>query len=127
MQGTMKIRVNSEECSGCHLCEMLCSVQHLGVVNINRSAIHIQKDDLETGACQPIVCRQCENMPCMGKNSENSAEYRVRFIWEQALSGSCPLEALFQWANEVYHCDLCGGEPQCVRVCSTGAIEIEYD
>jgi Fe-S-cluster-containing hydrogenase component 2 len=106
---------------------MACSIHHLGVVNINRSAIHIQKDDLETGACQPVACRQCENMPCMGKNNENSAEYRVRFIWEKALSGSCPFEALFQWENEVYHCDLCRGEPQCVRVCSTEAIEIEYD
>ena len=123
----MKIRVNSEKCSGCHLCEMVCSIHHLGVVNINRSAIHIQKDDLETGACQPVACRQCENMPCMGKNNENSAEYRLRFIWEQALSETCPFTALFHWKDEVYHCDLCGGEPQCVRVCSTGAIEVEYD
>jgi len=106
---------------------MACSIHHLGVVNINRSAIQIQKDDLETGACQPVACRQCENMSCMGKNNENSAEYRLRFIWEQALSDACPFMALFQWENEVYHCDLCGGEPQCVRVCSTGAIEIEYD
>ena len=33
----------------------------------------------------------------------------------------------YRWEDDLYHCDLCGGEPQCVRVCSTGAIEIEYD
>lgn len=114
-------------CSGCHLCEMVCSIHHLGVVNTNRSVIHIQKDDLETGACQPIVCRQCEKMPCIAKDNQNSAEYRARFIWEQALSDACPFKALFHWNDEVYHCDLCGGEPRCVSVCSTGAIEVEYD
>jgi carbon-monoxide dehydrogenase iron sulfur subunit len=106
---------------------MACSIYHLGLVNINRSAIYIRKDDLKTGACQPIVCRQCENMPCLGENDHNRAEYRAQFIWEPALSEACPFMALFQWRDEVYHCDLCGGEPQCVTVCSTGAIEIEYE
>jgi carbon-monoxide dehydrogenase iron sulfur subunit len=127
MQGTMKIGINSEKCSGCHLCEMACSIHHLGVVNINRSAIRIRKDDLGTAACQPIVCRHCENMPCMGQNNRNSEEYRLRFVWEKALSDACPFKAVFQWGDEAYHCDLCEGEPQCVRVCSTGAIEIDYD
>ena len=95
MQGTMKIRVNSEKCSGCHLCEMACSIHHLGVVNINRSAIHIQKDDLETGACQPVACRQCENMPCMGKNNQNSAEYRLHFIWDKHFRVHAPLRRYF--------------------------------
>jgi aldehyde:ferredoxin oxidoreductase len=127
LQGRMKIRVNSKKCSGCHLCEMACSIYHLGLVNINRSAIHIRKDDLETGACQAIVCRQCEKMPCIGENDQNRAEYRARFIWERALSDACPFMALFHWRDEVYHCDLCGGEPRCVMLCSTGALEVNYD
>jgi ferredoxin len=73
------------------------------------------------------VCRQCEKMPCMEKKDQDLAGYRARFIWEPSLSHACPFGALFHFENEVYHCDLCGGEPRCVRLCSTGAIEIDHD
>jgi hypothetical protein len=51
----------------------------------------------------------CVKIACMAKNNQNSAEYRDRFIWEQALSEACPFMALFSWKHEVYHCNLCGG------------------
>ena len=125
MEKTMRIKVTSEKCSGCHLCEMICSIHHLGVVNINRSGIHIRKDDLKTGYCQPVVCRHCKKMVCLGENQQDARERKTRFIWELALYDSCPFDALFQWKSEVYHCDLCGGEPECVKICSSGAIEID--
>ena len=120
----MKITVDPEKCSGCHLCEMACSIHHLGVVNTGRSAIRIFKDDLKTGECKPLVCRQCKKMLCMDGDLPGHEEYRSRFIWEEALSESCPFNGLFQWNDEVYHCDLCGGEVRCVQVCSTGAIRV---
>ncbi len=46
----IRLKINPKKCSGCRLCEMACSIQHLGVVNTGRSAIRIYKDDLETGA-----------------------------------------------------------------------------
>ena len=53
----MRIKVDPKKCSGCHLCEMVCSLYHLGVINIERSAIRIQKDDLETSLNTPVLCR----------------------------------------------------------------------
>ena len=50
--------------------------------------------------------------------------YRFRFIWEKSFSESCPFHALVQWNDDIDHCDLCGGQAQCVRVCSTGAVQI---
>jgi len=58
----MRIKVDEERCSGCHLCEMVCSLFHLGMMNTERSAIRIQKDDLDTSLNLPILCHQCKEM-----------------------------------------------------------------
>jgi Fe-S-cluster-containing hydrogenase component 2 len=120
----IRLKINPEKCSGCHLCEMACSIYHLGVVNTDRSAIRVLKDDLETGECKPVVCIQCKKMLCMDREQPDPEAYHSRFIWEKSLSKSCPFDALVQWKDEVYHCNLCGGSPQCVKLCSTGAIRI---
>ena len=121
---SIRIKINPEKCSGCRLCEMACSIHHLGVVNTGRSAIRIFKDDLETGACKLMVCIQCKRMLCMDDDHPDQESYRTRFIWEKSFAGSCPFDALVKWNDDIYHCDLCGGHPQCVTVCSTGAIQI---
>jgi Fe-S-cluster-containing hydrogenase component 2 len=120
----VRLKIDTEKCSGCRLCEMACSIHHLGVVNIRRSAIKVLKDDLKTGACQPVVCRQCKKMLCMDDDQPDTDPYRSRFVWESSFSTSCPFDALGLWNDEVYHCDLCGGDPRCVSLCSTGAIRI---
>ena len=61
----MRIKVNKEKCSGCHLCETMCSLFHLGVVNAEKSAVRIEKDDLDTSLNSPVVCRQCKKMKCL--------------------------------------------------------------
>jgi carbon-monoxide dehydrogenase iron sulfur subunit len=120
----MRIKIDAEKCSGCRLCEMACSIHQLGVVNTHRAAIKVLKDDLKTGACKPVVCRQCKKMPCMDDDEPDAESYRIRFVWETSFVASCPFDALGMWNDEVYHCDLCGGDPRCVRLCSTGAIRI---
>ena len=118
----IRLKIEPEKCSGCRLCEMACSIQHHGVVNKGRSAIRVFKDDLATGACKPVVCRQCKKMVCMEDGHSDPESYRGWFVWEKSFSESCPFGALVQWNDDVYHCDLCGGKVQCVSVCSTGAI-----
>jgi Fe-S-cluster-containing hydrogenase component 2 len=118
----MKIKVNKDKCSGCRLCETLCSLFHLGAVNTEKSAIRIEKDDLDTSMNTPFVCRQCKSMKCLeGEKGAPDAE-RDKFIWPARRSGKCPFHALKVFKNKSYHCDLCGGAPQCVKVCTTGAL-----
>jgi anaerobic carbon-monoxide dehydrogenase iron sulfur subunit len=120
----MRIKVNKEKCSGCHLCETLCSLFHLGVVNTEKSAIHIEKDDLNTSLTSPFICLQCKNMICLkGENVDPEVE-RKKFIWPQERSSTCPFQALHAFRGKAYHCDLCGGDPQCVKVCTTGALSL---
>ena len=120
----MKIKIDKEKCSGCRLCEMVCSMFHLAVINTEKSAIRIKKDDLETSLNQPVLCRHCKQMTCIeGEQVKASAE-RKKFVWERSRAEHCPFHALPCSGQNAYHCDLCGGNPQCVRVCTTGAIAI---
>ena len=61
----MKIKIEKNKCTGCHLCEIACSLFNLGVINTEKSAIRIQKDDLNTSMNQPLICRQCKEMKCL--------------------------------------------------------------
>ncbi|HVN23659.1 MAG TPA: hypothetical protein VMT71_06790 [Syntrophorhabdales bacterium] len=118
----MKIKVEKEKCSGCHLCEMVCSLFHLGVLNIEKSAIRIEKDDLGTSLNTPVVCRQCKKMKCLaGENIDEPSE-KKKFLWDKQRVKACPFKALPSFQETAYHCDLCGGDPQCTKVCTPAAI-----
>jgi Fe-S-cluster-containing hydrogenase component 2 len=120
----MRIKVDPKKCSGCHLCEMVCSLYHLGVINIERSAIRIQKDDLETSLNTPVLCRQCKEMKCLQGEEEIKDLEKKKFIWGRIRAEHCPFNALSVLGEDAYHCDLCGGKPQCTKVCTPNAITV---
>jgi len=118
----MKIKVERQKCSGCHLCEMVCSLVHLGVVNVERSAIRIDKDDLGSSLNTPVVCGQCKKMVCLSGEQVDAAAEKRRFLWPEIRAGRCSFHALALFGDNAYHCDLCEGDPQCVKVCTPGAL-----
>jgi carbon-monoxide dehydrogenase iron sulfur subunit len=118
----MKIEVDRKKCTGCHLCELVCSLFHLSVMNPEKSAIRILKNDLDTSMSKPLVCRQCKEMKCLEGEDVVAASEKKRFVWNKERAERCPFHALGMHGDCAYHCDLCGGRPQCVRVCTTGAI-----
>lgn len=120
----MRIKVDSPKCSGCHLCEMVCSLFHLGIIHTERSAIRIQKDDLDTSLNSPSLCRQCKRMKCLDGEEEASAQERRKFIWDAERARRCPFNALTVFNGHAYHCDLCLGNPQCIKVCTPGALTL---
>ena len=118
----MRINVDPEKCSGCRLCEMACSLRHLGVINVEKSAISIEKDDLESSLNTPILCRQCKKMKCLEGEEVAEAPERKTFVWIKERAERCPFHALPVFDEKAYHCDLCRGAPQCIDVCTTKAI-----
>ncbi len=118
----MRIQIDREKCSGCHLCEMVCSLHHLGVINVEKSAIRIHKRDLEDSLHTPVLCRQCKEMKCLNGEEGSEPLARKAFLWDRARAERCPFNALSVMGNEAYHCDFCDGDPQCVKVCTPGAI-----
>jgi anaerobic carbon-monoxide dehydrogenase iron sulfur subunit len=120
----MRIKVDKLKCSGCHLCEMVCSLFHLGCINPEKSAIRVAKDDLGSRIHTPSVCRQCNKMTCLDAEELNQREEKRKFVWEVARSERCPFKALPVLEGHAYHCDLCHGKPRCVEVCTPGALTV---
>jgi carbon-monoxide dehydrogenase iron sulfur subunit len=120
----MKIRVDKTKCTGCRLCEVVCSLFHSGKINAEKSAIRILKDDLDTSTNVPVLCRQCKEMTCLSGENVVEREERSKFIWDHRRVHRCPFNAIRAFGHQAFHCDLCGGTPQCVKVCTVKAIAV---
>ena len=123
-----------EKCTGCRLCELVCSVKHTGVNNPTRSRIHIIKWPME-GFELPMFCQQCEEAPCISVCPQN-ALYRdpnkgcVALSYDLCIGCkmcviACPFGGMGidTVARQVIKCDLCDGDPACVRFCDSGALQ----
>ena len=97
----MRISVNPKKCTGCHLCELVCSLFHLGVINPEKSAIRIQKDDLHTSMNTPLVCRQCKEMKCLDGEDVVEKLEQEQFLWKIARAGRCPFNSLNVLIKEI--------------------------
>ena len=128
------IAVDASVCTGCRICEMVCSIKHEGVVNPARSRIHVFQHE-KVLLDVPVVCRQCKPAPCAAAcpvNAINRDEKLGREVIDYDLCISCemcvpacPFGAMrFDTpASKVINCDLCDGDPECVKFCSTKAIQ----
>ncbi len=109
-----------------------------------RSALVRVESNREMGLNKPVshidyphVCRQCEPAPCAdacpaGAFDTNEAlsipviDQEVCTGCEECL-GACPHGMVLMDAEtgKAGKCDLCGGEPLCVRYCPEGALVFE--
>ncbi len=131
--GDKVLRIDYEKCTGCRLCELVCSVKHDHVSNPERSRIRVIKWEAE-GVYIPMTCQQCEDAPCVNACpakalTRNQEMGRVEIDYDVCIGcrtcvSVCPFGAMnFVAADRrVIKCDLCDGDPQCVRFCEVEAI-----
>ena len=122
-----------EKCTGCRICELVCSVKHEGVSNPSRSRIKVIKWESE-GRYVPMSCQQCESAPCLlicpvKAISREESLNRVNVNYDVCIGcrmcvAICPFGAMgFDvLAKKVMKCDLCDGDPQCARFCDVHAV-----
>jgi Fe-S-cluster-containing dehydrogenase component len=91
----------------------------------------------EEDLIKPIVCRQCVNPLCMqncpAKAINRDAKTGIVNINESLCLGcracvdACPFGAISidPKTSKPIKCDLCGGEPACIKVCSKKAVTYE--
>jgi carbon-monoxide dehydrogenase iron sulfur subunit len=125
--------VDHAKCTGCRLCEMACSVKHTGANNPARSRIHVVKWPLE-GFELPMLCQQCEDAPCIAvcpvdALSQDPILGRVALNYDLCIGcklcvAACPFGGMGidTAVRRVIKCDLCDGDPICVRFCDPGAL-----
>ena len=128
------LMIDYEKCTGCRLCEQVCPVKHEGVTNPARSRIKVVKWE-EEGLYVPMTCQQCESAPCqvicpVQAISRNDHRGEVKVDYDKCIGcrmciAVCPFGAMsFDVLGEkVIKCDLCGGDPVCVKFCETQAIQ----
>ena len=127
------IEVIPENCSGCRLCEMACSFHHEQECSTTGSRIKILQGR-EWAFDFPLLCIQCAEAPCIescpvGALSRDKQTGMV-LLDAKACTGcelcidACPLHALALDTSKdiVFKCDLCGGDPECVKWCTREAL-----
>lgn len=130
-----KIVIDYNKCTGCRACEMVCSLNKWGECNSERSCIrNIRTEEGGINTTIPVVCQQCENPFCeavcpveaISRDPITSALIvnRDKCIGCRLCVYSCPFGGANVDVERGYmnKCDLCGGDPNCVKMCSKEAI-----
>lgn len=136
-QPEFQIKSNFDLCTGCGMCQLECSFHLLGAYNPNRSLLRIETRT-ENLYHFPIICNQCENAYCANvcpvKAIQRNKETGALIVDHEICVGCnlcsryCPIEmaGVDPDLKKSVKCDLCNGDPACVKVCPTGALELVY-
>jgi len=125
--------VDHEKCVGCNICELVCSAFHEKRFNPALSKIRVVGHD-KASLDIPFVCFHCEAPVCekvcpvkaIGRDPRSGF---VNVDYEKCIHCSvciikCPYRGFFKDPfGKTIKCDLCGGEPQCVKHCPSNAIK----
>ena len=122
------------KCTGCRTCELACSLIQTGVCNpasSRRRTIHFNEAILDVS----MQCQQCDDPACMNicpaeaiYMDDSTGAIIINYdkcIGCKMCSIACPFGAISvdPLTKRVVKCDLCSGDPACVKFCLTGAIE----
>ncbi len=132
---------NSDLCSGCRPCAIVCATAHEGVASSYRSRLRVNKNVMDACITDISNCRQCAGAECLAVCPTGALsadpETGARVIDEEVCigcrlcEGACPVSpSMVRYdanTNTCFKCDLCGGDPQCVKFCPTGALQSSWD
>jgi carbon-monoxide dehydrogenase iron sulfur subunit len=128
------LMISPGKCVGCRTCEDACSLKQAEVTNPSLSRIQVVKLQMGIESI-PIACAQCESAPCMEicpvkAISRDGLLGRVIVDHDTCIGcrmcvAICPFGCMnFDSVDKrVFKCELCDGDPTCVKFCQHGALE----
>ncbi len=128
------IEVDAAKCSGCSRCEVACAFFHTGMTGRGSARIKVVKIE-QIGIDYPVVCQHCVERYCL-RCPEKAIELGPlgQVIVSPTLCTACgacetlcPIGAIELFEDIPYVCDLCGGDPRCVKACTLGAVRFVPD
>ena len=128
------IVVDYDKCRGCNSCTLACSFYKTNTFNTMKANLSIASFP-EFNLRFPVVCQQCLQPVCM-EVCPAQAIYRDKETGAMIINGdlcigckmcimTCPVGSprVDSDSSTVTKCDLCGGDPNCVKYCGYGALQ----
>jgi Fe-S-cluster-containing hydrogenase component 2 len=122
-------------CTGCRICEVICSLTHEGSIAPKQSRIRIHSNWPEEEKI--LLCIACETKKCIEVCPEAALSWNAYLrMNEEKCTGcylctdACPYGGIQTGVSKKFpiFCDTCDGEFQCVKWCPTKAvIKVERD
>lgn len=134
-----RITVHPKVCAGCFSCVLKCSAFHYGASSLHLANLQITGDEA-TASFTPELCVSCEERSCVEKCPKKALSIdqttgavkleRDLCILCKICVKVCKYHGIrirkdIDGKNCIGVCDLCGGDPQCVKTCRQGALTLE--
>lgn len=126
-------KISPEKCLDCRSCELICSFGKIGEFNPKEAAVNVVFFE-EAAIAVPVMCMHCEEAACMkvcpvgalsrDKNGAVVPNQKKCIVCKMCIS-ACPMGNITfsSVKQKIVKCTLCGGDPKCAKICSTGAIQ----
>ncbi|SMP42699.1 4Fe-4S dicluster domain-containing protein [Anoxynatronum buryatiense] len=128
----MGLKFVQENCIGCKLCELACSASHEEMFNPRlgrlRVGSHYENKDLKIEGHVCILCGSC--VRACPTDAIALEDGRLHYTREDCINCGvcvdvCPQSVIVQKEEDVGICDLCEGDPWCVKSCPHGALMLK--
>jgi carbon-monoxide dehydrogenase iron sulfur subunit len=127
-----KLVLKAEKCVDCVSmdCIKACMKSHSECASLGRAHMYVVMN--EQGKGFPVKCDHCEKAPCMEacnrkaliRNNKTGAVLVDKYGCNLCglCVSACPFGMISEGKKIVHKCDLCKGDPECVRACTKGAL-----
>lgn len=131
------VTIDPKSCVGCRNCEMACSFAQSGETCLREDSNIRVNVYAEDRFVMPVTCFYCEEAWCMNvcpANAISRNEKTGAVEIDQSRCAGCKMCILACPYGNIHFdhvklvsrkCDLCGGDPECVKHCIGGALHYE--
>jgi len=123
------LTVKEKACTGCRICEQVCSMEHHKEFNPSLSRVRIESN--WPAEEKIIICRQCKTQSCVKACPQNALAFDGFVVLDEEKCNGCGecLDAcpfgynlMNTTNNKPLFCDTCSGKYLCVNWCPNKAI-----